>query len=130
MATKIIEWGAARRMRARPARRTEAADSNVWHSLGFEPPLCAATAPTPIMGKNLRRSGSREGTFSSGQLCPHGLKEQTNREKTKVATMDSSDADDDLSGIWISGSQPRANAARPRAEGVDLTGKARKHCAC
>jgi hypothetical protein len=66
---------------------TEAADSNVWHSLGFEPPLCAATAPTPIIGKNLRRSGSREGTFSSGQLSPHGLKEQTNREKTKVATM-------------------------------------------
>jgi hypothetical protein len=92
MTTKIIEWGAARRMRARPLGDrviTEAADSNVWHSLGFEPPLCAATGPTPIIGKNLRRSGSREGTFSSGQLSPHGLgpKEQANREKTKVATM-------------------------------------------
>jgi hypothetical protein len=30
---------------------------------------------------------SRERTFSSGQACPHGLKEKTNREKTKVATM-------------------------------------------
>jgi hypothetical protein len=28
-----------------------------------------------------------EGTFSSGQACPHGLKEQTNREKTKVAIL-------------------------------------------
>jgi hypothetical protein len=28
-----------------------------------------------------------EGTSSSGQACPHGLKEKTNREKTKVATM-------------------------------------------
>jgi hypothetical protein len=32
-------------------------------------------------------SRRREGTSCSGQACPDGRKEKTNREKTKVATV-------------------------------------------
>jgi hypothetical protein len=48
----------------------------------------AATAPMPIAGEEtFGESRRREGTSSSGQACPDGRKEKTNREKTKVATM-------------------------------------------
>jgi hypothetical protein len=76
---------------------TEAADSNVWHNLGFEPPLWAATAPTPIMGKN----PSTKWNFLFGPTFSPRLKEQTNREKTKVATM----------GLERCGRRPQKGAA-------------------
>ena len=48
----------------------------------------AATAPMPIAGEEtFGESRRREGTSSSGQACPRGQKETTNREKTKVAIM-------------------------------------------
>src|ERR1700730_6697998 len=46
----------------------------------------AATAPMPIAGEEtFGESRRREGTSSSGQACPHGRKEKTNREETKLA---------------------------------------------
>jgi hypothetical protein len=42
----------------------------------------------PIAGEEtFGESRRREGTSSSGQACPDGRKEKTNREKTKVATV-------------------------------------------
>jgi hypothetical protein len=42
----------------------------------------------PIAGEEpFGESRRREGTSSSGQACPDGRKEKTNREKTKLAAM-------------------------------------------
>jgi hypothetical protein len=70
----------------------------LWPGLrcgGVSPGLCArirlgeaGTAPMPIAGEEtFGESRRREGTSPSGQACPDGRKEKTNREKTKVATV-------------------------------------------